>query len=407
MNIVENIRNAFEAINGNKLRSSLTMLGIIIGVLSVVLMIAIGQGAQRSVTERLSTLGTNLLTVSPGSPTQTNVRFAGGGQGSTGLPAEDVAAIRAYVTGLNGISPELSGRMQAIVGSLNMNASMQGVTPDYLTVRNAALAFGTFVTDEHIRTMEKVAVLGSQVVSTLFPDDPSPLGRDIRIQNHIFTVIGVMQAKGQSGFLNLDDTIFIPLSTMQTRIIGQQTVGTIGISVEHQEDMAEKQREITAVLLNEHGITDTADQDFMVQNQADAVETLNEVTGIFTLLLGGIAAISLLVGGIGVMNIMLVSVTERTREIGIRKAIGAKKRDILLQFLVESIVLSLMGGSIGILLSVGASLLVQTYASLDARITLSPVVLAFLFSLGIGVFFGMLPAYKAAKLRPIEALRYE
>ncbi len=408
MNILENIRNAFGAINSNKLRSSLTMLGIIIGVMSVVLMIAIGQGAQRSVTSRLSSLGTNLLTISPGSPSQTNVRFGGGGQGTTGgLPNDDVSAIREYVTGLNGISPELSSRMQAIVGALNMNANIQGATPDYLPVRNSEVAFGSFVSDENVERMEKVAVLGSQVASTLFPDEPNPLGRDIRIQNHIFTVIGVMETKGQSGFQNVDDMIFIPLSTMQMRVSGQNTVSTIGVSVLNQEDMAQKQAEITAVLLNEHGITDTADQDFTVQNQADAVETLNEVTGIFTLLLGGIAAISLLVGGIGVMNIMLVSVTERTREIGIRKAIGAKKRDILLQFLVESTVLSLMGGLLGILLSVVASWLVKTYASFDAAITFTPVMLAFLFSLGIGVFFGMLPAWKAAKLRPIQALRYE
>jgi putative ABC transport system permease protein len=407
MNILENIRNALGAINSNKLRSSLTMLGIIIGVTSVVLMIAIGQGAQRSVTSRLASLGTNLLTVSPGSPSQTNIRFGGGGQSTAGLPNDDVAAIREYVEGLNGISPELSSRMQAIVGSLNMNTNIQGATPDYLTVRNATLAYGSFITDEQIERMDKVAVLGTQVVSTLFPDEPNPLGRDIRIQSHIFTVIGVMEAKGQSGFQNLDDMIFIPLSTMQTRVSGQSTVSTIGISVAEQAEMSQRQAEITAVLLNEHGITDPTDQDFTVQNQADAVETLNEVTGIFTLLLGGIAAISLLVGGIGVMNIMLVSVTERTREIGIRKAIGAKKRDILLQFLVESTVLSLLGGLLGILLSLVGSWIVTNYAGLDASVTISPVTLAFLFSLGIGVFFGMLPAYKAAKLRPIEALRYE
>ncbi len=408
MNILENIRNALGAINSNKLRSALTMLGIIIGVSSVVLMIAIGQGAQRSVTSRIQSLGTNLLTVSPGSPNQTNVRFGGGGGGQGGgLTRDDVAAIREHVTGLSGVSPEVSSRMQVINGPLNMSTSIQGVTPDYTTVRNASVAYGSFITEENIQQMDKVAVLGQQALTTLFPDDPDPLGKDIRIQNTIFTVIGVMQSKGQQGFQNLDDMILIPLSTMQARVTGQTAVSTVGVSVADQAEMSKKQAEITAVLLNAHGINDVSKQNFTVLNQADAVETLNQVTGIFTLLLGGIAAISLLVGGIGVMNIMLVSVTERTREIGIRKAIGAKKRDILLQFLVESTVLSVLGGGIGVLLSIGGSWLVKAYAGFDASVTLSPIVMAFAFSIGIGIFFGMLPAWKAAKLRPIEALRYE
>ncbi|MFA6039370.1 MAG: ABC transporter permease [Candidatus Peribacteraceae bacterium] len=398
------MRNALGAIGSNKLRSALTMLGIIIGVASVTLMIAIGQGAQRSVTSRIQGLGTNLLTVSPGSPTQTNVRLGGG---SSTLTNDDVTALRNTLAGLNGISPETSSRVQAIAGSLNMSTTMMGAAPDYLTVRNAVLAYGSFVTEEDLAGMAKVAVLGPEVTATLFPNEPNPLGRDIRIGNMIVTVIGVLQSKGQQGFQNQDDMIILPLSTMQQRVTGSDTVSSINVSVEDQGEMERKQAEITAVLLNVHGITDTADQDFTVMNQADAVETLNEVTGIFTLLLGGIAAISLLVGGIGVMNIMLVSVTERTREIGIRKAIGAKRRDIMLQFLVESVVLSVLGGLIGILMSWGGSALVKTYASLDASLNLSSVLLAFFFSACVGIFFGMLPAYKASKLRPIEALRYE
>ncbi|MEK7218410.1 MAG: ABC transporter permease, partial [Patescibacteria group bacterium] len=334
MIILESIRSALGAIGGNKLRSALTMLGIIIGVASVTLMTAIGRGAQRGVTSRIQGLGTNLLTVSPGSPSQTNVRFGGGG-GST-LTNDDVDAVRESVTGLSGVSPELSSRAQAIAGPLNMSAMVTGVTPDYPAVRNAAVAYGSFVTAEDQDGMAKTAVLGPEVVSTLFPDDPDPLGKDIRIGKTVFTVIGVMESKGQQGFQNQDEAVFIPLATMQRRMTGRDAVGTINVSVAEQVAMERKQAEITTVLLNAHGITDIADQDFTVLNQADAVETLNEVTGIFTLLLGGIAAISLLVGGIGVMNIMLVSVTERTREIGIRKAIGAKKRDVLLQFLVES-----------------------------------------------------------------------
>jgi len=410
MNILENIRNALGAIGSNKMRSALTMLGIIIGVASVVLMIAIGQGAQKSVTSRIQSLGTNLLVISPGSPNQTNVRFGGGGgggQGSSTLEETDIDAVRELVPGLAGLSPELNGRGQAIVGNLNSNTTLVGATPDYLEVRNATLAFGSFITQLDIDETNKVAVLGSQTLATLFPNNPSPLGEDIRIGNTIYTVIGSMTSKGQSGMGNQDDRIFLPLTTMQQRITGSKVVSSINVSVTDSAAMETTQQIITAVLLNAHGITDVSKQDFTVLNQADAVETLNAVTQTFTLLLGGIAAISLLVGGIGVMNIMLVSVTERTREIGIRKAIGAKKRDILLQFLVESTVLSVLGGAIGTMISFAGSWIVKTYFAFDATINLSSVLLAFAFSVGVGIFFGMLPAWKAAKLRPIEALRYE
>lgn len=404
MNILENIRNALGAIGSNKMRSALTMLGVIIGVASVVLMVAIGQGAQKSVTSRIESLGTNLLAISPGSPSQTNVRFGGG---SSTLPGDDVAAIREYVPDLQGIAPELRSRSQVIVGNLNVSTSIVGTTADYPAVRNAAVQYGSFFTAADVIDFSKVAILGPTVAQSLFPNSPNPLGSDIRIGNNVFTVIGVLQSKGQQGFNNQDDMIVIPLSTMQQRITGKDVVSTIYVSVTDQSSMEETQNIVTAVLLNAHRITDVKNQNFTVLNQADAVETLNEVTSTFTLLLGGIAAISLLVGGIGVMNIMLVSVTERTREIGIRKAIGAKKRDILLQFLVESTVLSVMGGIIGTLLSAVGSLLVKTYASLDATISPTTVLLAFAFSVAVGVFFGMLPAWKAAKLRPIEALRYE
>jgi len=405
MNILENIRNALGAIGSNKMRTGLTMLGIIIGVASVVLMVAIGQGAQKSVTSRLESLGTNLLSISPGSPKQTNVRF-GGGSTST-LEDTDADAIRANVPGLSGIEPELSGRQQVINGTQNANTSVIGTTPDYLSVRNVTLDYGTFITQAHLAGVEKVAVLGPDTVATLFPGDPAPLGKTFHVGKHIFTVIGVLKSKGSSGMTNRDDLVLIPLTTMQRRLVGKNTLSSISVSVTNQDDMEYVQQVITAVLLNAHGITDTEDQDFTVLSQADAVETLNEVTGTFTLLLGGIAAISLLVGGIGVMNIMLVSVTERTREIGIRKAIGAKKRDILLQFLVESTVLSVMGGIIGILISAVGSWIIKRYFSLDTSVALSSVLLAFAFSVGVGIFFGMLPAWKAAKLRPIEALRYE
>lgn len=408
MNILENIRNALGAIGSNKMRSALTMLGIVIGVSSVVLMIAIGQGAQRSVTSRIQSLGTNLLTISPGSPNQTNVRFGGGGgQATTALTSDDVEAIRTYVTGLRGIQPEVRSRSQVIAGSQNVSTTIVGTVPDYTTVRNANVALGSFITEQNVAQNDKVAVLGPQVVTNLFPGQSDVLGQDIRIGNSIFTVIGVLQSKGQQGLQNQDDMIVIPLSTMQERITGQSTVSSISVSVANEGSMELAQRQITAVLLHTHGITDVTKQDFTVLNQADAVETLNQVTGIFTLLLGGIAAISLLVGGIGVMNIMLVSVTERTREIGVRKAIGARRRDILLQFLIEAVVLSVLGGALGILLSWIGAWIVSSRFGLNATIAPASVFLAFIFSAGVGIFFGMLPAYKAARLRPIEALRYE
>jgi putative ABC transport system permease protein len=409
MSILENILNALGAIGSNKMRSGLTMLGIIIGVASVVLMIAIGQGAQRGVTSRIQSLGTNLLIISPGNPNQTNVRFGGGGGGtaSSSLKADDIDEIRARVTGLLGIAPALQSRTQAIAGGQNVSTTLIGVTPEYASVRNAPVAAGSFITQDHVNQVAKVAVLGQTTLTSLFPNDPSPLGKDIRIGDNIFTVIGVLQAKGQQGPSNPDESILIPLTTMQSVISGQAIVSSISVSVADQANMTNVQDLITTVLLAKHRITDVKNQDFTVTNQADAVETLNQVTQIFTLLLGGIAAISLLVGGIGVMNIMLVSVTERTREIGLRKAIGAKRRDILLQFLVESTVLSVLGGSIGILLSMLGSWIVKTFWSLDATIMMSSVFLAFGFSVGVGIFFGMLPAWKAATLRPIEALRYE
>lgn len=408
MNILENIRGALGSIFSNKLRSSLTMLGIIIGVASVVLMVAIGQGAQKSVTSRLESLGTNLLTVSPGSPNQTNVRFGGGGgQASSSLTMDDVNAIPEYVTGLSAYSPELRSRSQVIYGTQNASTTIIGAVPAYITAHNATLAYGSFVTDENIRLSEKVIILGSQVLANLMPNEPNPIGADVRIGNNIFTVIGVLESKGQQGGGNADDMIIMPLTTMQRRITGQAIVSTISISVADALTMTEKQNEITAVLLNSRKITDRTKQDFTVLNQADAVATLNSVTQIFTLLLGGIAGISLLVGGIGVMNIMLVSVTERTREIGIRKAIGAKKREILLQFLIESTVLSVLGGLIGIFISFIGAWIITTWFSLITTISIPSVLLATIFSMAVGVFFGMLPAYKAASLRPIEALRYE
>ncbi|MDD3896469.1 MAG: ABC transporter permease [Candidatus Peribacteraceae bacterium] len=407
---LENLRSALDAIRSNKLRAGLTMLGVIIGVASVVLMVGIGQGSQQQITERIESLGTNLLTVSPGSPSQTNVRSlfrrAGGGSSTSTLSSDDVSAIEKNVSGLIGISPELSGTMQAIVGNKNMQVSVIGVTPDYPVVKNFNVEFGSFITQGHIDKREKVVVLGQEAAETLFGAE-SPIGRDMRIEQHIFTVIGIMEEKGQQGFTNQNEVALIPLTTMQQRVQGTDKLSSINISVERQDQMSQTAALIEVVVRNQHRITNIANQDFNIANQSDTVETLNEVTQTFTFLLGGIAAISLIVGGIGVMNIMLVSVMERTREIGIRKAIGAKKRDILQQFLVESMVLSVLGGAIGVLISYLGAWIVTNYAETRAIISFDSILLALGFSIGIGVFFGILPAWQAAKLKPIDALRYE
>ncbi|OGJ64919.1 hypothetical protein A3E47_03400 [Candidatus Peribacteria bacterium RIFCSPHIGHO2_12_FULL_54_10] len=412
---LEILHSALDEIRSNKMRSGLTMLGVIIGVASVVLMVAIGRGAQKTVTDRIQSMGTNLLIIQPGRPVQTDVRaffrrFVGGGGGggssTSTLTSDDVLALNKQVSGLRALSPEHRRSMQLIVGNQNMQTSVVGVTPSYPPVNNFDVQFGSFITEKHLKGMEKIVVLGQEVVRALFGTQ-NPIGKDVRIENGIFTVVGIMEEKGQQGFSNLDDIAFIPLTTMLQRVQGTDRLTAINVSVERPEHTEQVKVLITAVLLNEHRIRDTIDQDFNVLNQAEAVETLNEVTKTFTLLLGGIAAISLIVGGIGVMNIMLVSVTERTREIGIRKAIGARKRDILQQFLVESTVLSVLGGMIGILLSFGGVLLINYFAGFQAIIAIGSILLALTFSVGVGILFGILPAYKAAKLNPIDALRYE
>jgi putative ABC transport system permease protein len=382
------------------------MLGIMIGVGAVVAMISIGTGASVSVTSRIQSLGSNLLMVTP---EFAQGGFAGarqaGGMGTT-LVTEDATAIAEEVPTVKMVSPEFSSQAQVIYGSQNVNTSIQGVVSEYQEVHNFHVAFGDFIRPEDEKAQSKVAVVGQSVVTDLFSGE-NPVGKTIKIQNVPFRVIGVMELKGQSGFQNLDDMIFIPLSTAQKRVFGSESLRQISVQVRSEKDMDLADSQISSLLLIRHNIGDPTEADFEIRNQADILSTMTEVTGTFTLLLGGIAAISLLVGGIGIMNIMLVSVTERTREIGLRKAVGAKRKDILTQFLIESLILSLLGGGIGLLVGVVGSIVISKIGGWSTVVTLNSILLAFLFSAAIGIFFGIYPARRASLLSPIEALRFE
>ncbi len=405
MNIFESLKVAWRGIVANKVRSGLTMLGIIIGVGAVVAMVSIGAGATQSVTGRIEGLGSNLLTITPSSGSQgAGARLASGSIDS--LSMGDAKSVKDNITLVKNVSPEYTSRSQVIFKSSNVNTTINGVTPTYESVHNFNAEFGEFISVDDDKTQSRVAVLGQTVVTDLF-NGTDPIGKTIKIENIPFRVIGVMESKGGSGFQNPDDAIFIPLSTAQKRVYGATSLGAIAVEVTERDLMSDASDQITSLLLNRHDIADPNEADFRLFNQEEVLATINEVTGTLTLLLGGIAGISLLVGGIGIMNIMLVSVTERTREIGLRKAIGAKRRDILLQFLIEATVLSLFGGMIGIVFGIAGSRLISSLAGWDTIISPNSIILAFLFSAGIGIFFGVFPARRAAHLNPIEALRYE
>ena len=396
---------ALRALRRNKLRTGLTALGIIIGVGSVVAMVAVGNGASANIKSKVAALGQNLLTIFAGS------RKSGGvnsclGSAST-MTLADAEAIAREVNEVVAVSPEVNSSAQAVANGRNWSTSVVGESPEYLKIRDWKLSSGTMFTDREIRSAAKVAVIGSKTANELFgPLDP--IGQGVRIKNIPFIIIGVLESKGAGmGGQNQDDRLIIPYTTAMKRITGDKYIRSISVQIVSAEKMESAQDQISSLLRQRHRLTPGRDDDFNIFNQKEIADTVSSVTGIVTLMLGAIAGMSLVVGGIGIMNIMLVSVTERTREIGIRIAVGAQPGDILLQFLIEAITLSLLGGAIGVLVGVGVSKLVGLFVSFVPAVSAGSVILAFSVSFSIGVFFGFYPARKAAALDPIDALRYE
>ncbi len=395
------------ALLANKARTSLTMLGIVIGIGSVIAMVAIGQGSKSSIESSIQSLGSNLIMVSPGTQRGVGQQVSQGRGTAQTLTKEDAVAIGQEIPTVKAVDPELSGRYQVSAKGLNTNTSVIGVTATYPAVRNVEISDGSFITDQHASNLAKVAVLGPTARDDLFGVDATVIGQTVRIKKIDFKIIGITKAKGGSGFNNQDDTIFIPLNTAQQFLSGSDRVGTIVVQATDEQSMVLAQQQITELLLQRHNISDPQLADFSTLNQADIVATASSITDTFTILLGSVAAISLIVGGIGIMNMMLTTVTERTREIGLRKALGATKKDISRQFLAEAISLTFAGGVIGVILGWITSYLVYKVASLATQVSLSSVVLAFGVSAGIGIVFGYYPAKRAAELNPIDAIRFE
>jgi putative ABC transport system permease protein len=404
MNLSECLMVALEGLKANKIRSALTMLGVVIGVGAVIAMIAIGQGAQEQTLAVIQSMGTNVLSIIAGQA-RTGVVMGGMGSNST-LTYQDALAIQKKCPMVAGMSPEVRSNSQVTYKNMNTSTTIQGTSPDYLSIRNYQIDRGRYFNDKDEKAMSRVCVLGTTVITNLFGRS-DPMGQVIRIKGINFKVVGVTKSKGSNGMQDQDDIIFIPATTAMKRVFGIIYVRSISAQCSRRADMDTAITEIQAVLRKRHKLQPNAPDDFMIRNQADIMETADQTSKTFTMLLAGIAAVSLLVGGIGIMNIMLVSVTERTREIGIRKAVGAKRRDILLQFLIESLVLSLLGGLMGIIVGTACAIILSNTAGWKISISLPAVLLSFFFSAAVGIFFGIYPARKASSLRPIDALRYE
>jgi len=394
------------SVSSNKVRSALTILGIVVGIASVIVMVAIGQGAQASITNSISQAGSNLIMVMPGFGAGSGA--ARGARGSAlSLTEEDAAAIQSQVQGVAGVSMERSARQQVVAGANNTNTNIMGATPSYSSVHSVQIAQGAFIQPDNVASAARVAVLGPTTRDDLFGSGANAIGQRIRINGIDFRVVGVTVSKGGSGFNNQDDVIYVPLSTMQQLLVGDSHLSQISVQADKAGDMTAVQEQITSLLLLRHKISDPTAADFNVLSQSDIAATASTITGTFTVVLASIAGISLLVGGIGIMNMMLTAVTERTREIGLRKAVGARRNDISMQFLAESVALTFIGGFIGVVLGFGVSWAITKFLGVNTQVSGGSVLLAASVSIGIGVVFGYYPALRASGMNPVEALRYQ
>jgi putative ABC transport system permease protein len=409
MNNKDLLHETTSALLGNKVRSGLTMLGIIIGIASVIAMLAIGAGAQGSIQSSIQSLGSNLIEVSPGATRTIGSTVSAGRGTAQTLLLTDSDAIQTGVSNVEAIAPEVDDRLQVVAGGENTNTEIVGTVPAYTAVRDLQVAEGTFFSAQQNTDFSKVAVLGPTVVTDLFGTEAtsSVIGQTIKVDNINFTVIGITVAKGGNGFGSQDDMIFVPISVVQHYMTGGTYVSSINVEASSASAMTQVQNDITTLLLQRHKISNPANADFSTLNQSDIVSAASGVTSTFTILLASVAGISLVVGGIGIMNMMLTTVTERTREIGLRKAVGAQKKDITKQFLVESLLLTFVGGTIGVILGCSLAIGVTALGIIAAQISVFSIVLAFTVSAAIGIVFGYYPAKRASSLNPIQALRYE